>query len=113
MPLNGKTFFNYITKHWNKEVAEWKASITKLEDLKEKIGEENFKFIEKITHPLNDLLIEEQVLRDNLRFFSWVLKNYPLTVEQRKLFSKRKTLTKKQLDNVGRLLKYLKEKWTK
>jgi hypothetical protein len=100
-----------IFKYYTTEVNNYQRNIKRLEKIKSKLNRDDFIFLKKILHPLNDFLIEKEVLEDEMKFLQWVLKYYPLTSEQRKKFTEKRKNIRRELNSLGRLLKILKQKW--
>jgi hypothetical protein len=119
MPLtltrNKNYLFNYNTlkQKYQEDLQEYYSSIAIFNKFKDKIGEESFNFITKTLHPLNDYVAMRNALEMEFKFYSWVVKNYPLSAEKKMKFEVGKNVIKKALTSYGRLLSSLKEKWSK
>jgi tetratricopeptide (TPR) repeat protein len=104
---------NYSTlkKKFESDLKNYYSSI---EILRRLLRDENdFNFLAKVLHPLNDFLSMKNALEEEFKFYNWALKNYPLSAEKKMKFEVGKNTLKKALTDYCRLLKSLKEKWSR
>jgi hypothetical protein len=72
---------------------------------------EDIRFLSKLLHPLVEIISLKNTFEEELKFYDWALKNYPLSAEKRLELKTRKNVLEKELNAICRLLKSLKEKW--
>ncbi len=117
MPLNltrnksRSSNYNTLKQKFESDLKNYYSSI---EILKKFLKDESdLNFLAKVLHPLNNILSMKNDLEEELKFYNWVLENYPLSAEKKMEFEVRKNAIKKALTAYGSLLKFLKEKWNK
>jgi hypothetical protein len=113
---NKSSFFDYNTKYLQ-DLKNYQEELKNWEQIKEKIGEENFCFLKKIFHPLYGYKKQKEILeKDELPFCNWILKKeniekFHLTKEQQAFFLQKRREIMAELKDIGRLFSFLSQKW--
>ena len=88
------------------------------EKYKEKIGEENFRIIKKVFHPLHEYRENKKLLEKcELAFCNWILKKenikkYNITKERQAYFLQKRAKIVTENEAISRLFSSLSRKWS-